>query len=83
VVEIGIPDEESFEDNVQVLAGWETPVRLYLNEPGQSADYEYDFGDGWNHQILLKEIVPRDREAKYPICAGGERACPPEDCGGI
>lgn len=83
VVEIGIPHEELFEDSVQALAGWETPVLSYLNEPGQLASYEYDFGDSWNHQILLQEIVPREKGARYPRCVGGERACPPEDCGGI
>jgi hypothetical protein len=57
-------------------------VLSYLNEPGQRAGYEYDFGDSWNHQIILKEIVPREKDARYPLCVGGERACPPEDCGG-
>ncbi len=83
VTEIGIPDEEFFAGDVKTLAGWEIPVRSYLNEPGQSVNYEYDFGDGWNHQVLLKEILPRDSDASYPMCVGGERACPPEDCGGI
>lgn len=66
-----------------VLAGWEVPVRSYLNEAGQAVSYEYDFGDGWEHRIVLKEIVPYGQGAKHPICVGGERACPPEDCGGI
>ena len=25
----------------------------------------------------------REPDMKYPICIGGERACPPEDCGGV
>jgi len=83
VVEIGIPYEELFEDSVQALPGWETPVLSYLKEPGQSAGYEYAFGDSWNHQIILKEIVPCQKGTSYPLCVGGERACPPEDCGGI
>jgi hypothetical protein len=83
IIEIGLPDDESFADSDPVMTGWEIPVRSYLNEPGQTSNYEYDFGDGWNHQVLLKEIVPRDRDARYPICVGGERACPPEDCGGV
>jgi hypothetical protein len=32
---------------------------------------------------LLNEITRQEQDAKYPICVGGERACPPEDCGGI
>ena len=81
--EIGIPLEDDFGDDRQVLAGWEVSVLSYLNEPGHSAEYEYDFGDGWNHHVLLQEIMDRERGAKYPRCTGGERACPPEDCGGI
>lgn len=44
--------------------------------------YEYDFGDGWRHEIVFEGFVPVDPKAKYPQCVEGERACPPEDCGG-
>jgi hypothetical protein len=44
--------------------------------------YEYDFGDGWRHEVLFEGLLPADPKAKYPQCVGGERACPPEDCGG-
>jgi hypothetical protein len=45
--------------------------------------YEYDFGDGWEHEIVLEKIMPEDKMIKYPVCIGGERNCPPEDCGGV
>lgn len=45
--------------------------------------YEYDFGDGWEHQILLEKLLPFDDAQALPICVKGKRACPPEDCGGI
>jgi hypothetical protein len=44
--------------------------------------YEYDFGDSWHHKILLEKILPVDDTITYPICIDGERACPPDDCGG-
>ena len=44
--------------------------------------YEYDFGDGWRHEVLFEAFPPVDPKAKYPLCLEGERACPPEDCGG-
>jgi Plasmid pRiA4b ORF-3-like protein len=44
--------------------------------------YEYDFGDGWRHEVLFEGFPPNDPMAKSPICLEGERACPPEDCGG-
>lgn len=45
--------------------------------------YEYDFGDGWNHQIKVEKVLPLDAEFKHPVCLAGENACPPEDCGGM
>lgn len=45
--------------------------------------YTYDFGDTWEHAILLEKRLPADASVHYPVCIGGKRACPPEDCGGI
>lgn len=45
--------------------------------------YQYDFGDSWEHEILFEGSLPVDPQAKYPMCLEGERACPPEDCGGV
>lgn len=43
--------------------------------------YEYDFGDGWRHELLLEEVLLGD-EPFQPTCVAGKRGCPPEDCGG-
>lgn len=43
--------------------------------------YEYDFGDGWLHEILVEKLV--DDAPEHPVCLAGELACPPEDCGGV
>ncbi|MDP2422934.1 MAG: plasmid pRiA4b ORF-3 family protein [Bacteroidales bacterium] len=45
--------------------------------------YEYDFGDGWEHDIILEKILPFDAAFKHPVCLKGKMNCPPEDCGGI
>ena len=45
--------------------------------------YEYDFGDDWEHEVVLEKILPRKPNAFYPACMAGAGACPPEDCGGI
>ena len=45
--------------------------------------YEYDFGDGWEHKIILEKILPFDQANQSSSCIKGKRACPPEDCGGI
>jgi len=44
--------------------------------------YSYDFGDDWQHELLIEKIGPAEPGVKYPVCIKGKRACPPEDCGG-
>ena len=80
VVEIGMPDDETERD---CLAGWDVPISAYFVEPGVAAAYDYDFGDSWHHKVLLEGVLLRDPLVKYPACVAGERACPPEDCGGV
>lgn len=62
----------------------EARVRLdqVLRRPKDRLTYEYDFGDGWEHDVVLERILPPAPEARYPIVEDGKRACPPEDCGG-
>ena len=45
--------------------------------------YEYDFGDSWEHELLIEKILPLEKGVHYPRCVKGKRACPPEDVGGI
>ena len=52
-----------------------------ITRPKQKFTYEYDFGDSWLHELVVEKILPFDPQAKYPVCLGGARACPPEDCG--
>jgi len=49
---------------------------------GGRARYTYDFGDWWEHNIVVEDVLPADIDERYPRCAAGERACPPEDVGG-
>lgn len=45
--------------------------------------YEYDFGDSWEHEIRFEKTSNPEPGTRYPCCVEGERACPPEDCGGV
>jgi hypothetical protein len=45
--------------------------------------YEYDFGDSWEHEIVVEKILQPETGTHYPVCLAGKRACPPEDCGGV
>ena len=64
----------------------EAKVRLVdlLDSEGDWLIYEYDFGDGWQHEIRVEKIVPVGLAGAHrAICLAGARACPPEDCGGL
>ena len=56
-----------------------------LPKSGESLrfDYEYDFGDRWRHNVLFEGCLRAEKGVRYPLCVEGERACPPEDVGGI
>lgn len=54
-----------------------------INREGQRFSYEYDFGDSWDHILLVEKILPPQEGVRYPICLKGKRACPPEDVGGV
>jgi len=56
-------------------------LQSVLYGPKSSLRYEYDFGDGWDHKILLEKVVELD-EPVLALCLAGARSCPPEDCGG-
>ncbi|TAE51016.1 MAG: plasmid pRiA4b ORF-3 family protein [Bacteroidetes bacterium] len=60
----------------------EVKVSEWLKQKGDKVLYEYDFGDGWMHDIVLDKIVEGEIP-ETPRCLAGECACPPEDCGGI
>ena len=49
---------------------------------GKVIRYSYDFGDGWQHEIILKDII-LDYDKNYPICIEGTEDGAPEDVGGI
>lgn len=58
-------------------------IRDLLVTPGDCLDYDYDFGDGWEHEIKYEKPLPAAPKGLPSICLAGERACPPEDCGGV
>jgi len=75
----GVPDKE-FPSDIHD----EVEFRLdqMLTKEKDKLNYIYDFGDGWEHEVLLEKILPFDTAAVLPLCLEGERACPMEDVGG-
>lgn len=51
-----------------------------VGRTGSKLVYNYDYGDGWEHEIEVERVLPQGDELL--VCTGGARACPPEDCGG-
>ncbi len=75
------PDEESVDDFGGMLTS-KAKLDKCLTTVGQKGRYAYDFGDDWQHEILLEKVLVAEKGVAYPRCTAGKRACPPEDCGG-
>lgn len=71
----GIPDRElGFSDERQATLG-------ELIDLGARFRYTYDFGDNWEHEILVEDLLDADPDTHYPVLVAAKGACPPEDCG--
>ena len=74
--EFGVPDRElGFSDERQVTLG-------ELIDLGARFRYTYDFGDDWEHEIPVEDLLDADPDTHYPVLVAAKGACPPEDCGG-
>jgi hypothetical protein len=72
----GVPDpERGFSDERQVTLG-------ELIDLGARFRYTYDFGDDWEHEIVVEDLLDADPDTHYPVLVAAKGACPPEDCGG-
>ena len=78
-----MPDPEGESMSLETLN--EQRYTLADLAPGAKAKfiYEYDFGDGWEHEVAVEKVLPPDANFKHPACLAGANACPPDDCGGI
>ena len=81
-MEYGVPMPEFDMDDMEVRD--EKKIKLSKIIPGEKFkfSYLYDFGDSWEHEILVEKVLAAEAEIKYPVCIKAKRACPPEDCGG-
>ena len=67
------PEGEIDEKSVTVLQALRNVKRF---------EFEYDFGDGWTHEITVEAQLSSSLGLKAAVCLEGENACPPDDCGG-
>ena len=70
-------------DEVPPIDERKTSLQNVLREVGEQMVYRYDFGDNWEHDIVLEEILASESATEIPICLDGARHSPPEDVGGV
>lgn len=58
-------------------------VSKVLPDEGGKFIFTYDFGDDWRHEVTVEKMLTEEPGGVYPVCMEGERACPPEDVGGV
>ncbi len=82
---IGGRDFGMIHDDFDTALENEAKFRLQQLIPNEQAKFEYvyDFGDNWEHDVVVEKIGPLEPGVKYPRCIDGARACPPEDVGSI
>ncbi len=78
----GLPMDEDWGTAPRKVAS-RTRLRDVLSPGTTMIDYTYDFGDNWEHRLIVSDVRPGDPGTAYPRFIGGERDCPPEDCGGL
>jgi hypothetical protein len=74
----GQPDPES---ELEIADELDVRLDAVVGKDSRFA-YVYDFGDWWEHEVVVEQIAAAEPDARYPICLAGENACPPEDVGG-
>jgi hypothetical protein len=60
-----------------------TKLARIVGGGARSFGYTYDMGDNWEHEIVVEQVQPAEPGERYPLFLGGERRCPPEDCGSV
>jgi hypothetical protein len=75
-----IPDDPEW--NRRITDATTTKLSTLLTTGMREMSYLYDMGDSWQHRIIVEKLTATN-PGKYPQFLGGERRCPPEDCGGF
>ena len=76
-----VPNDADWNERIKDVA--KTKLSALLASGVSEIGYLYDMGDNWQHRIIVEKLKAAEPGALYPQFLGGERRCPPEDCGGI
>lgn len=82
-VTYGLPDPDGDDWGHEVRPASKTKLAKVLQTGIDSFEYVYDMGDDWQHRIFIEGVQAAEPGKLYPTFLGGERRCPPEDCGSI
>lgn len=81
IAHIECPWGEPWEMEPHWLFTTEVPLRDFFIKPSDRALYNYDYGDNWEMIVTLEKILPKTKNARYPVCVDGKLAAPLEDSG--
>lgn len=76
----GVPDPDW---DLEIKSERGKKLEQIVANPKDRFVYEYDFGDSWEHELLVEQILSPAPHGQYPVCLAEKRASPPEDVGGI
>jgi Plasmid pRiA4b ORF-3-like protein len=76
-----LPNDPDWNERITNAAT--TKLSALVTTGASEIGYVYDMGDNWQHRIIIEKLKAAESGALYPQFLGGERRCPPEDCGGI
>jgi hypothetical protein len=72
-----------YEDLMDMIDERQVHLRQIAPGVGSRFVYEYDFGDSWEHELVVEKILPAQEGTQYPLCLSGKSGCPPDDVGGV
>ncbi len=82
-IHISIPNpEDDWGEGEEALDEEKTRLEEFMSPSQPKLSYVYDFGDNWEHKIVLEKVLPLNSKEVYPQVIAGKRACPWEDSGG-
>lgn len=72
------------DDDIDTNWGGDFSINQLLKKEKDKVVFEYDFGDSWEHDVVLSKVEDYDKDEPHIVkLISGKRACPPEDCGGV
>jgi hypothetical protein len=76
-----LADDPDWNERIEDAA--KAKLSALLTTGVREISYVYDMGDNWQHRIIVEKLKTAEPDVLYPQFLGGERRCPPEDCGGF